>query len=67
MLESVIEGAATPLAIAGIIFGVYVAGSWRTWIRGDHTIEPRRDGRIPAREMELLGDDWRDRVRRPVR
>jgi hypothetical protein len=67
MIDVLIEGAATPLAIAGFFAAAFAVTYWRDWVRGISAAPPRRDGRIPARERELLGDDWRDQVRRPVR
>ena len=67
MIEGIIEGAATPLAIGAIFAALYAGTYWRQWIRGPRPEPARRDGRISAREMELLGDDWRDCIRRTGR
>lgn len=61
-MDALIQGAATPLAIAGIFGAMYAAKFWREWIK-PAPVALRRDGRIPARERELLGDDWRDCLR----
>lgn len=65
MIDLLIQGAATPLAIAAFFGAAFVLTFWRDWVRGSGIVPPRRDGRIPSRERELLGDDWRDCLRRP--
>lgn len=65
MIDVLIEGAATPLAIVGFFAAAFGVTYWRDWVRGVSVAPPRRDGRIPADERRLLGDDWRECVRRP--
>ena len=67
MVDVLIEGVATPLAIVGFFAAAYAVTVWRDWVRGNRTTPPRRDGRIPADERRLLGDDWRECLRRAAR
>jgi hypothetical protein len=47
------------LFILGCLFGVLALAAWAA----DRTLAPARpDRRLSAREMELVGDDWRDHV-----
>jgi hypothetical protein len=47
------------LFILGCLFGVLSLAAWAA----DRTPAPARpDRRLSAREMELVGDDWRDHV-----
>lgn len=62
MIDLLINGAATPLAIVGFLAAAFAITYWQDWVWGISTAPPRRDGRIPADERRLLGDDWRDRV-----
>ena len=63
-MDALITGAATPLAIAGFFAAAFAVNYWREWVRGTSAAPPRRDGRIPTDERRLLGDDWRECVRR---
>jgi hypothetical protein len=64
MIDTLIDGAATPLTIVAFIAAAFVATSWRDWLRPARPLD-RADNRIPPEERRLLGDDWRDCVRRP--
>jgi hypothetical protein len=61
MISLLIEAVATPIAILALFGAAYALTYWPDWIRRSPEL-PRRDGRIPADERALLGDDWRDRV-----
>jgi hypothetical protein len=67
MIDVLIQGAATPLAIFGLLAAAFAVTYVRDWYRPTGQVPPRRDGRIPADERRLLGDDWRDCVRRSAR
>ena len=60
-----VEAAATPRAIGAVFALAWALTAWRDWVRCE--VPPRRDGRIPAEERRLLGDDWRDCVWRRSR
>ena len=62
MITTLIEAAATPLAIGGMLAAAFAVTYWRDWVRRPPEL-PRRDGRIPTDERRLLGDDWRDCIR----
>jgi len=63
MTSLLIEAVATPLAIVFLFGAAYALTYWPQWIRRPAE-PPRRDGRIPTDERNLLGDDWRDCIRR---
>jgi hypothetical protein len=66
MIPLLIEAVATPLAIVGLFGALYALTYWPDWIR--RRPEPaRREGRISSEERRLLGEDWRECLRRPVR
>jgi hypothetical protein len=42
-----------------ILAGFFLILAMAAYATNDHSKPPRMDNRIPEREYELLGDDWR--------
>ena len=61
-----VEGFVFYLAVIWLGAILIAGAEWLiTRLMDKSVAKPRPDTRLPAREYELLGDDWRDCIRRP--